>query len=215
MAELSTAVVKFIKRRYGAKIARRWYREPFKVLIGCLLSQRTREENTEEACRALFGVAQTPKQILRLSTPRLRQLIKPAGLAKQKASNIKRICEILLERYDGNVPADRNLLLELPGVGPKTADVTLCYAFGQPCIPVDTHVARISKRLGLVNEQTKVEHIREELEKIFSMKDWHLINRGFVLFGREVCLPRYPKCHLCPLRTLCKFAEMKEPRVKS
>lgn len=205
VTELSTAVVKFLKQRYGAEIARRWYRDPFKLLIGCVLSQRTREENTDAACKSLFAVASTPEQILELPTPKLQRLIKPAGLAKQKALNIKRICRILLEKYGGKVPADRELLMELPGVGPKTADVTMCYGFGQPCIPVDTHVARISKRLGLVDERAKVERIQEKLKKIFPMKDWHLINRGFVLFGREICLPRNPRCNVCPLKALCKF----------
>ena len=210
MAELSTAVVKFLKRRYGVEIARRWYREPFKVLIGCLLSQRTREENTEEACKSLFSVASTPKQILKLSTPKVKRLIKPAGLAKQKAPNIKRICRILLKKYGGKVPADRELLMELPGVGPKTADVTLCYAFEQPCIPVDTHVNRISRRLGLVEEEIKLERVGENLQRVFSKEDWHLINRGFVLFGREICLPRNPMCNACPLKVICKFGQKRE-----
>ncbi len=204
MTKLATEIVKFIRRRYGAEIARRWYREPFKLLIGCLLSQRTREENTEAACKALFAAASTPEQILELQTPELRRLIKPAGLVKQKASNIKRICRILLEKYGGKVPANRELLMGLPGVGPKTADVTLCYAFGHPCIPVDTHVNRISKRLGLVEEGAKLEKVRGTLQKIFSREDWHLINRGFVLFGREICLPRNPRCGSCGLWTLCK-----------
>lgn len=203
----SCAIMEFLKQRYGAEIARRWYRDPFKLLIGCVLSQRTREENTEAACKALFAAASTPKQILGLSTPRLRQLIKPAGLAKQKALNIKRICRILLKKYKGAVPADRELLLELPGVGPKTADVTLCYAFGQPCIPVDVHVNRISRRLGLVGEKIKLEQVGGALQKIFSKRDWHLINRGFVLFGREICLPRNPKCGTCPLKTFCGFGK--------
>lgn len=203
----SGEIVKFLKQRYGVEIARRWYRDPFMVLVGCVLSQRTREENTDAACKALFAVASTPKQILELSAPRLRQLITPAGLAKQKASNIGRICRILLEKWGGKVPADRASLLELPGVGPKTADVTLCYAFGQPCIPVDTHVNRISKRLGLVGEGIKLECVGGALQKIFSKKDWHLINRGFVLFGREICLPRNPKCGACPLKVVCRFGQ--------
>lgn len=200
-------IIKFLKQRYGAEIAQRWYRDPFKLLIGCVLSQRTREENTEAACKALFAATPTPKQILELSTQRLRQLIKPAGLAKQKASSIKRICRILLEKYQGKVPADRELLLELPGVGPKTADVTLCYAFGQPCIPVDVHVNRISRRLGLVEGEIKLEQVGGVLQNIFPRGDWHLINRGFVLFGREICLPRNPRCGVCPLKALCRFGK--------
>jgi endonuclease-3 len=204
MTELSTRVVKFIRQRYGVEIARRWYREPFKVLVGCLLSQRTREENTEAACKALFAVASTPKQISGLSTPELQRLIKPAGLVKQKASNVKQICRILLKKHGGKVPANRELLMKLPGVGPKTADVTLCYGFGHPCIPVDVHVNRISKRLGLVEERAGVERVRETLQKTFPRKDWYLINRGFVLFGREICLPRNPRCDSCGLKNFCK-----------
>lgn len=204
------AITKFLKQRYGAEIARRWYRDPFKLLIGCVLSQRTREENTDAACKSLFAVASTPQQILKLSTQKLRQLIKPAGLAKQKASSIKQICRTLFEKYRGKVPADRELLLELPGVGPKTADVTLCYAFGQPCIPVDVHVNRISRRLGLVEKEIKLEQVGGALQKIFPKEDWHLINRGFVLFGREICLPRNPRCGICPLKALCKFGNTLE-----
>lgn len=203
----SGTIIKFLKQRYSVEIASRWYREPFKLLIGCVLSQRTREENTDAACKALFATASTPEQILGLPTPRLRQLIKPAGLAKQKALNIKRICRALLKKYRGAVPADRELLLELPGVGPKTADVTLCYAFGQPCIPVDVHVNRISRRLGLVEKEIKLGQVGGALQKIFPKGDWHLINRGFVLFGREICLPRNPKCGACPLKALCKFGK--------
>lgn len=203
----SGVIIKFLKQRYGAEIARRWYRDPFKLLIGCVLSQRTREENTNAACKSLFAVASTPQQILKLSTQKLRQLIKPAGLAKQKASSIKQICRILLEKYRGKVPVDRELLLELPGVGPKTADVTLCYAFGQPCIPVDVHVNRISRRLGLVEKEIKLEQVGNALQKIFPKEDWHLINRGFVLFGREICLPRNPKCSACPLKVFCEFGK--------
>ncbi|MFN4132812.1 MAG: endonuclease III domain-containing protein, partial [Candidatus Hadarchaeales archaeon] len=122
----------------------------------------------------------------------------------QKAQRIKEISRIILEKHGGKVPADRNLLMELPGVGPKTADVTLCYGFGEPTIPVDTHVNRISRRLGLVQEKAKIEDVGPTLEKIFPRKDWRLVNRGLVLFGREICLPRYPRCHLCELRRVCK-----------
>ena len=126
--------------------------------------------------------------------------------------NIKRICKTLLEKYGGKIPRDRSSLMALPGVGPKTADVTLCYALGQPCIPVDVHVNRISKRLGLVEERAKPEEVGAKLQKIFAKRDWHLINRGFVLFGREICLPRNPRCDLCPLNTLCKQGKARRGR---
>lgn len=201
----SAVVVGFIKQRYGAELARRWYRDPFKVLVGCVLSQRTREENTDAACKALFSTASTPQQILELSTPKLRQLIKPAGLTKQKASNIEHICRIILEKYGGKVPESREALMELPGVGPKTADVTLCYGFGKPCVPVDVHVNRISRRIGLVPSKIKLGEVGKVLQTVFRREDWHFINRGFVLFGRDICLPRNPKCDICRIKDVCEF----------
>jgi len=205
------AVVRFIKQRYGAELSKRWYRDPFRVLIGCVLSQRTREENTDAACKALFAVASTPKQILELPIPKLRQLIKPAGLVEQKASNIKQICRIILEQHGGKVPASREALMGLPGVGPKTADVTLCYGFRQPCIPVDVHVNRISRRIGLIPPETGLEGVGKALQAIFPKEDWHLINRGFVLFGREICLPRNPRCKVCGIKAVCEFGGRGEP----
>jgi endonuclease-3 len=192
-----------IRKRYGPKINQDWYSNPFEVLVSCILSQRTREENTDLASRSLFSIARTPEQISRLPLVKLRGLIKAAGLAKQKAENIKRLSKILLEKYGGEVPSDRESLLSLPGVGPKTADVTLCYGFGRPCIPVDVHVNRISRRIGLVGKEIRLEEVGGLLQKIFPRKDWYLINRGLVLFGREMCLPRNPKCHACPLSQVC------------
>jgi endonuclease-3 len=203
-ASVAKSVVVFIRQRYGRRMVEGWYRDPFKVLVGCVLSQRTREENTDLACKSLFSVASTPEEILKLPLKRLERLIKVAGLATQKAKNLKRLSKILLEKYGGRVPSIRESLLALPGVGAKTADVTLCYGLGEPRIPVDVHVNRISRRLGLVDDEAKLEEVGEILQEIFPVKDWHLINRGFVLFGREICLPRNPKCPSCPLNGICK-----------
>jgi endonuclease-3 len=192
-------LLSFLKERYAKEIEGK--EDPFKVLISCILSQRTREENTEIATRALFSVASSPQQILELPLPKLESLIKRVGFAKQKARRIKEACRILIQKYGGQVPREREKLMELPGVGPKTADVTRCYGFGEPCIPVDTHVNRISKRLGLVRKEADVEEVQDSLKKIFRREDWMLLNRGMVLFGREICLPRNPKCHLCPIRS--------------
>lgn len=190
----------FLKERYPETVVKE---DPFRVLISCILSQRTREENTEAASQVLLSVAPTPEQMLKLPLRRLEKLIRRVGFAKQKAQRIKEVCRILLEKYGGRVPSEREKLLELPGVGPKTADVTRCYGFGEPCIPVDTHVNRISKRLGLVREGADVEEVQKELKRIFRREDWALLNRGMVLFGREICLPRNPACSLCPIRS-CK-----------
>lgn len=199
MSAQAAELLSFLKQRYAKEIG--GVEDPFRVLISCILSQRTREENTEIASEALFSVASTPQQILELPLARLEKLIRRVGFAKQKARRIKEVCKILIEKYGGQVPRDRERLMELPGVGPKTADVTRCYGFGEPCIPVDTHVNRISKRLGLVRKEADVEEVQEALRKIFEKKDWMLLNRGMVLFGREICLPRNPKCHLCPIKS--------------
>lgn len=197
------AVVDMLEKRYGRRIMEKWYSDPFQVLIACILSQRTREENTDEASRSLFAVASTPAEISSLPLPKLRKLIKAAGLVKQKAENIKRTAEMIVKEYGGKVPTSREALMRLPGVGPKTADVVLCYGLNEPTIPVDTHVNRVSKRLGLVRENADLEEVRKTLQRIFSVDHWHLINRGLVLFGREICLPRYPRCGKCPLRKIC------------
>ncbi len=194
-------LIEFLKRRYRKELVER--SEPFRVLISCILSQRTREENTETASRALFSVASGPEEILRIPEARLRELIKPAGFPRQKARRIREVCRILLEKYGGRVPRSRDELLKLPGVGYKTADVTLCYGFGVPCIPVDTHVNRISKRLGLVHPRADAEEVQRTLRDIFPKREWRLLNRGLVLFGREICLPRNPRCELCPIKS-CK-----------
>lgn len=192
-----------LEERYGERIRERWYSDPFHVLVSCILSQRTREENTERASRSLLSVASTPEELSSLPLPRLKKLIRGVGLADQKARRLRETARLLLERHGGKVPGTREALMELPGVGPKTADVVLCYGLGKPAIPVDTHVNRISKRLGLVRKEAGLEEVRETLQRLFPVEKWHLINRGLVLFGREVCLPRYPRCRECPLAGVC------------
>ncbi len=206
--KVAEALVRFLRSRYGEP-RHRWREDPFKVLISCVLSQRTREENTERASRALFAVASTPEEILRLPEERIAELIRPVGFPRQKAKNIRRICEILIERYGGKVPANKEELKQLPGVGEKTANVTLCYGFGVPCIPVDTHVNRVSRRLGLVSWDAKIEEVEPELRKLIRREDWRLVNLGLVRFGREICRPVGQRCEICPLARVCPSARGK------
>ncbi len=196
---------KYYRKRMGS--ANHW-NNPFHVLVSCVLSQRTREENTEKAAHQLFSKAATPEAILKMSLKKLQALIKPAGFYKQKAKRIKEICRIIIEKYDRKVPQSRSELMELPGVGFKTADVVLAYGFGLPAIPVDTHVNRVSKRLGLVDIGADVEEVREQLEKTFPKQFWRYVNLGFVNFGRKVCKPVRPKCisdrKNCPFSPFCR-----------
>jgi len=177
----------------------------FKVLISCIISQRTREENTEKACERLFKLVNTPEDVLKLSLKELENLLRPAGFYRQKAKRIKDVCRILVEKYNGEVPKTRDELMKLPGVGFKTSAVVLAYGFGIPIIAVDTHVNRISKRLGLVSEKANVEEVRETLQSLFPKEKWFLINLAMVNFGREVCKPIKPNCSKCELKAICEF----------
>jgi endonuclease-3 len=203
--KIAKVLREFYSRRKGAV----HFSTPFEVLISCVLSQRTREENTEKASLQLFSKAKTPEEILKLDIKTLEELIKPAGFYREKAKKIKEISRILIEKYDGKVPESREELMKLPGVGYKTSAVVLSYGLGKPIIAVDTHVNRISKRLGLVSANADVEEVRKELEKLFPRKWWKYVNLGCVNFGREVCKPLSPRCDICALKDVCKFYKEK------
>ncbi|MBI4176912.1 MAG: endonuclease III [Candidatus Aenigmarchaeota archaeon] len=179
--------------------------DAFHVLIGAVLSQRTRDENTDKAAKNLFSVVSHPGEIIKMRAKRLERLIKPSGFYRTKAKNIRKICEILVNDFGGNVPKDREALMKLPGVGFKTADIVSLYAYGVPTVPVDVHVDVVSKRLGLVGENAKYEEIRTTLENMFDEKEIPRINSGMVEFGQRVCLTARPKCYMCSLVRVCKY----------
>ena len=212
-------IIDFLERKYGSKINSHPLRDfnVFQVLIKCVLSQRTRDENTAKAYESLFSVAKTPEKILKLSIKTLQNLIKASGFYRQKARNIKRISKILLKKHDGKVPYSREELMKLPGVGYKTADIVLMYGFGIPRIAIDTHCNRVPKRIGLVNRKANVEEVREKLESLFPKNKWYLINLGFVGFGREICKPVNPLCikdsKNCPFSNFCKVYKSKNFKV--
>ena len=200
-------LVKILRQRYGKDIRRLISdsKGVFKILVATILSQRTRGENSDKASSALFSRADTPKKILKLTDRELERLIRPSGPYRQKAKRIKAVCEILLKKYGGKVPKTREELLELPGVGFKTADVVLMYGHGIPSIAVDTHANRIPKRIGLVDKKADVEKVKEVLESLVPRKDWYIVNMGLVQFGREICQPIRPKCEICPMSSYCDY----------
>ncbi len=176
--------------------------DPFKILISTILSARTRDSNTRVATERLFAKYNTPQLIAEAEIVTLEELIKVSGFYKVKAARIKEVSKRLLEEYNGEVPPDFEELINLPGVGAKTANCVLVYAYKIPAIPVDVHVHRISHRLGLV--QTKSPDKTEEALKNKIPKNlWIKINRLFVRFGQQICLPKNPKCEICPLNTIC------------
>ena len=176
--------------------------DPFKILISTILSARTRDENTRQATITLFSKFKTPEQIANANTDELEQLIYKAGFYRVKAQRIKEVAKIIDKDFNGIVPDDYKDLISLPGVGSKTANCTLVYAFKKPAIPVDIHVHRISNRLGWV-KTLRPEQTEEALKKIIPKDQWIRINRIFVRFGQTTCLPNRPKCGYCPISSRC------------
>ena len=177
-------------------------RDPFRVLVACVISLRTKDAVTAEASARLFAVADTPGAMARLPEARIAKLIFPAGFYRTKARQIRAIARHLLAEHGGVVPAERDALLALPGVGRKTANLVLGLSFAQPAICVDTHVHRISNRLGLVRTRTPAE-TEAALERALPKRYWIDINDLLVTFGQTVCHPTSPRCSTCPLGTRC------------
>ncbi|MHA1459953.1 MAG: endonuclease III domain-containing protein [Promethearchaeota archaeon] len=177
--------------------------DPFKILISTILSARTRDSNTEEASKTLFAKYNTPELIAKAEVEDLEKLIFKSGFYKVKAARIKEVSQIIEDRFASIVPDDFEDLISLPGVGAKTANCVLVYAFKVPAIPVDTHVHRIPNRLGWIKTK-KPEETEKELKKIIPKDHWINLNRLFVRFGQEICIPNRPKCDLCPINTHCE-----------
>lgn len=178
------------------------HRDPYNVLISTILSQRSKDENTAIASQQLFKVYGTPESLASAELSKIEELIKPAGLYQAKAKNIRNVARILINDYKSKVPKDVDLMIKLPGVGRKTANCVMVYGFNEPAIPVDTHVHRISNRLGWVNTK-QPEQTETELAKSLPMKYWIEINELLVRFGQEVCRPIGPHCTTCTLNDIC------------
>ncbi len=187
------------------------YKNPFHVLISCIISLRTKDEVTESSSKRLFEQASNPEDMIKLSPEKISQLIYPAGFYKRKGKQIFDISKILIEKYNGKVPDNINELLALPGVGRKTATLVLSAGFSKDAICVDTHVHRIANRLGLISTKTP-EETEFELMKILSKKYWKEINHLLVLHGKNICTPISPKCSKCILNNLCEKVNVNKSR---
>jgi endonuclease-3 len=178
--------------------------DPFKILIGTILSSRTRDETTTKVVKTLFKRFKNAKELAEGNLEEVKQIIHSIGFYNVKAKRIIEVSQLIVKRFDGKVPNSIEKLLELPGVGRKTANCVLVYGFNKPTIPVDTHVHRISNRIGLVNTKTP-EKTEIELNNIINKKYWLRLNNIFVMYGQNICLPVAPKCELCELKKMCKF----------
>jgi endonuclease-3 len=180
--------------------------DPYKILIGTILSARTRDETTTNVIKMLFSKFKSPEELSRANLKEIKELIQKIGFYNVKAARIKEVSKILVEKYNSKVPPNLEDLLSFPGVGRKTANCVLVYGFRKPAIPVDVHVHRISNRIGIVNTK-KPEDTEIVLQKSIDRKYWIAVNETFVVFGQNICLPIKPKCNVCRLTNLCKYYE--------
>ena len=184
------------------------YDDAFKSLVGVTLSAQTRDERTAEACKNLFSRAETPEEILALDIDELKRLIRPAGMYNNKARNLRLMSEQLLARHGGIVPNDREQLMQLAGVGRKSTDIMMRFVFNQPAIAVDTHVHRISNRLGIAN--TRAEHkTAEVLERDTPDQYRWGAHEWLIGHGKYICRARNPLCDQCMLVDICDYHHQK------
>ena len=201
-----TKIIRILKKKYSAdEFAEHNGRNPYRVLISCILSLRTKDETTYPAAKRLFKLAKTPKQMLKLNTKRIEKTIFPVGFYKTKAKRIKGISKKLIEEYKGKVPDKIEELLKFKGVGRKTANIVMVYGHSEPYyLPIDTHCHRIPNRLGWIETKTP-EESEKELKKILPKKYWWDFNHIFVRFGQNICKPVKPHCWECPISEYCKY----------
>lgn len=193
---------KYDKDKKRTTLNRMRNQDPFKILISCLLSLRTRDENTEKVVKKLFSAAKTPKQILKLPIKKLEKLIYSSGYYKNKAKTLKHVSKIILEKYKGKVPNSEQELISIKGIGRKTCNIVRGFAFNKLVIPVDVNVHRISNRLGWVKTKN-ADKTELALKKILPKKFWRELNALFVLHGKTICVSISPKCSKCPVKKLC------------
>jgi endonuclease-3 len=205
-------IIKSLKKSYTTDFFSEQHdRDPFKVLVSCLISLRTRDEVTYPAAKRLFRLADTPRKMMRLSLSEIQRAIYPAGFYKTKARRIKDIAGRLYRDHASRVPESVEELLKFKGVGRKTANIVMVFGFNKPAIPVDTHVHKISNRLGWVRTKTP-DDTERELTKGLSRKYWLDVNELFVRHGQSICFSVKPWCSRCQISKYCSKAGLKTNR---
>lgn len=177
---------------------------PFELVIAVALSAQCTDALVNKVTRNLFQKYKTPQDYLDVPLEELQEDIRSIGLYRNKAKNIQKLCRMLLDEYDGLVPRDRDELTKLPGVGRKTANVVVSVAYGVPAIAVDTHVERVSKRLGFCRWKDSVLEVEKTLMKKVPMEEWSVTHHRMIFFGRYHCKAQNPQCEICPLLDLCR-----------
>ncbi len=183
----------------------------FKILVSCLLSLRTQDKNTAKVSKKLFEVADTPKKLSEIPIKKLEKLIFSSGHYKKKSQTLKHVSKVLIDKFNSKVPAKKEALLSIKGIGPKTANIVLAFAYGERVLPIDTHCHRIPNRLGWIKTKTP-EKTEKALEKILPKRYWLDFNAIFVQFGKTICQPVSPWCSKCPVEKYCPKIGVKRSR---
>jgi endonuclease-3 len=191
---------KFLQIPIVERVARK--RDPYRILVSTMLSLRTKDATTEQASLRLFKYAPSINRLAGLSVSMIAELIYPVGFYKTKAKHLRAMALSVINQHKGKIPGREDALLALPGVGRKTANLVLSLGFSQDAICVDTHVHRISNRLGLIRTKTPYES-EIALQKILPRRYWQFWNMWLVMWGQKICVPISPKCSLCPLSKVC------------
>jgi endonuclease-3 len=212
MDKHAAEILGILKHTYAFPTRQVQVHDPFRTLIVTIISQNTNDRNTEKAFESLSNHFRIdPETLAHAKIKEIEDSLKSAGLYRTKANAIKRVSEIVVEKYRSDLnsilsqPIDdaRLELMQLPNVGPKTADVVLLFAGGRATVPVDTHVDRVSKRLGFASSNSGYEEVRNALESRFDSKDYLAVHVLLISHGREYCRARSPRCGTCPLKSLC------------
>jgi len=185
------------------------YSSTFELLIAVILSAHTTDKSVNKATEGLFSYANTPEAIYALGEEKLRQAIRNVGLANSKAKHLIQTCKILMDLYNSEVPATREALESLPGVGRKTANVVLNTAFGEEAVAVDTHIFRVANRTKIAPGKT-VRAVENKLLKVLPKSHVLDAHHWLVLHGRYICIARKPKCPICPINDLCEYKQKTE-----
>jgi endonuclease-3 len=213
ITERAAAILKILNSLYPQVKPQLFYRNPFELLVATILSAQCTDNQVNRATPGLFKRMHTPHDFAKTPVTEIERLVRSTGFYRNKARNIKGCCEALIERHSGQVPRTLEELVALPGVGRKTANVVLGAAFDTPGVVVDTHVGRISGRLGLTKHKDP-KKIELDLMRLIPRPEWSDFSLRLIFFGRETCSARKPKCPICPLDHLCPYPH-KTPKIIS
>ncbi len=209
MDQRTKKILAILEKEYGDLKPGLTYESPLQLLIAVILSAQCTDVRVNKVTSRLFAKYKTPEDFVKLEQAELEEEIRECGLFRNKAKNIRETCAILVEKYGGQVPSAREELMSLPGVGRKSANVILSQAFGQDALAVDTHVFRVSHRLGLARGKTPLATERD-LQQVIPRSQWSQAHLWLIWHGRQVCRAQRPRCDECPLQEYCPAGQAEE-----